>query len=194
MIHDSELFNFQEIINSLREKAANLEPEKKESSTYLSLLGSITENTELEDLSLYKEYLSKFDVEHDLEGFELSYDAILEEHTDVFPILLKFVVASFSCNYSFDYDVNTSKVVLTITVGSDDQTITRKLDELWSFQIYQLFVIYLKEQLELESLRENSEEERRAVDEERNRLLELYRDNIQKLKDQKEAVSSTRKI
>ena len=68
MIHDSILFNFQEIINDLREKEAK---ENKKEMFFKGQLEAITEETEFEDLPFYKEYLAAFDLEHDLKGVEL---------------------------------------------------------------------------------------------------------------------------
>jgi hypothetical protein len=47
---------------------------------------------------------------------------------------------------------------LYIAVKSGDQSIVKKVSELWSFQIQRLYEIYIEEQLNLEILRQDSEE------------------------------------
>ena len=149
-----------------------------------SILDTITEDTELEDLSFYKEWLSKFDVEHDLEGLELACDPILEDFSDDFLLLLKFVAAASSSTYSLDYDADTNKVIVSIKAENDEMSVVEKLDTLVPFQIFQLFKIYLNEQLCLAGLLEEDEEVREALDEERNYIMEFYQDAIKKLKSQ----------
>lgn len=182
MIHDSELFNFQEIIASIRKDAENSVAEDPETPSCLPILDTITEDTELEDLPFYKEWLSKFDVEHDLEDLELACDPILEDFSDDFLLLLKFVAASFSNTYSLDYDADTNKVILSIKVENEEMSVVEKLDTLVPVQIFQMFKIYLNEQLSFASLGEEDEEEREAIEEERNYTMEFYRDAIKNLK------------
>lgn len=70
MIHETKLFNFQEFVNQIRYKASEQDSEEK---NLLPFLCKITEEMELEDLHFYRDYMSKFDLEHDFEGLELSY-------------------------------------------------------------------------------------------------------------------------
>lgn len=184
MIHDSELFNFQEIIKSIRKDVEISGAEDPYSSACLSILDTITEDTELEDLPFYKEWLSKFDVEHDLEGLELACDPILEEFSDDFLILLKLVAASVSSTYSLDYDADTNKVALSIKAEIEDKYAAEKLETLEPFQIFKLFKIYLNEQITLAGICEKDEDEREALDEERDNIMEFYRDTIENLKSQ----------
>ena len=192
MVHESELFNFQAIINRLREKVSDSDPDD-EKTEYLMSLYTITKETELEDLPLYKDYLSKFDVEHDLKGLKLSYDPDYDTCADDFLLLLKFIASSTSSTYSLDYDVDTDKVVLAITVSSNGQTITKRLDELFSFQITRLFEIYLDEQLKLTIYREIYEDEREDIDKNRNMQLIVYQKKIRLLKQQRERILNNQK-
>lgn len=178
MIHQPKLFNFQEIVNQIRDKASKLDSEEKK---LLPALSKITEETELEDLPFYKDYMSKFDLEHDLEGFELSYDPIFEEYYSDILLLLRFVVASHSSSYNLDYNVYTDKATLTINAGREDISVSEHLDSLSTIQIYWLFSFYLKEQLELEYTLESDDEERAGIEEERRRALKIYRDQIRTL-------------
>lgn len=178
MIQETKLFNFQEIVNHIRDKASKPDSEEKK---LLPALSKITEETELEDLPFYKDYMSKFDLEHDLEGFELSYDPIFEEYYSDILLLLRFVVASHSSSFNLDYNVYTDKATLTINAGREDISVSEHLDSLSTIQIYWLFSFYLKEQLELEYTLESDDEERAGIEEERRRALEIYRDKIRTL-------------
>jgi len=180
MIHQLKLFNFQEFVNQIRYKA--LKPGSEEKNL-LPFLSKITEETELEDLHFYRDYMSKFDLEHDFEGLELSYDPIFEEyHSDIL-LLLRFVVASYSSTYNLDYNVYTDKATVTISAGKGDTSVGEHLDSLSTIQLYWLFFYYLKEQLKHEYVLEADDEGRDVVEEERSRALEIYREKIRSLKD-----------
>lgn len=179
MIHDSYLFDFQAIINDIREGLG-----EHEEKALKPVLDDITETNELEDLSLYKEYLSVFDVEHDLGDLKLHYPKEFEDCEDDFMVLFRLVAGSFSSNYSLEYDEETEAVDLIITVESGDNHITKKLHELWSFQIVRLFEIYIKEQLNLEGLRDGSDSEMNAIEEERKMKLLVYQKKMRQLKNE----------
>lgn len=179
MIHDSYLFDFQAIINDIRESL-----EEHEEEALKPVLDAITETTELEDLPLYKRYLSIFDVEHDLGDLKLHYPAEFADCEDDFVVLFRLVAGSFSSNYSLEFDEETETVDLIITVESGDNHITKKLHDLWSFQIARLFEIYIKEQLNLEGLRDGSDSEMNAIEEERKMRLLVYQKKMRQLKNE----------
>lgn len=187
MIHDSVLFNFQEIVAELRERAAKKKEKDGEDADCQKVLDAITKETEFEDLSFYKEYLSGFDIEHDLEGFELCYDPCVEEYKEDLPMFLRLVAASFSSTYDLDYDSETDKVVVTISVVLGEESKTTKLQDLWSFQIFQLFEVYVEEQCNLEGIRLQGDDEGRVVEEERKMRLAIYRKKLRMLKSQMES-------
>ena len=54
-----------------------------------------------------------------------------------------------------------------IAVKSGDQSIVKKVSELWSFQIQRLYEIYVEEQINLEILRQWSDDEKNAIEQER---------------------------
>ncbi len=182
MIHDSYLFDFQAIINDIRESL-----EEHEEKALKPMLDDITETSELEDLSLYKEYLSIFDVEHDLGDLKLHYPKRFADCEDDFVVLFRLVAGSFSSNYSLEFDEETETVDLLITVESDDNHITKKLHKLSSFQIARLFEIYIKEQLNLECLRNESNSEMNAIDEERKMRFLVYQKKTRQLKNEKDS-------
>ena len=175
------LFYFQDVINYIRDevkKGKELECER--------LLDDIAEDAEFEDLPLYKEYLSLFDVEHVLGelGLGLHFPPRLPEYEADFMPLLRLVAASFSSTYELEYDDETNSVNLIITSKSHGESRTKALDELWSFQIHRLFEIYIEEQLNLEALRLNSEAEKEAIEKERKMKLLVFQKKIRQLRKQ----------
>lgn len=174
------IFDFQAFIRELRDKL-------KEGTIEMSdptLLDSITEDTEFKDLPLYKEYVSKFDIEGDIKdmgiaGLILPDD--LEEDFD-FTLLFQLVASSFSSEYELEIDAETQLVNLIIKVVSGEQRITKELQELWTFQILRLFEIYIQEQLNLEGLRFESEDDKEGVEMEREMKLLEYRMKMRQIK------------
>ena len=176
MDNTSSLFNFQSIIKGIRD---NVKSGKKLQCE--QLLDDITEETEYEELPLYKEYLSLFDVEHDLGDLELLFPSALDEFKADAPSVLRLVAASFSTTYDLQYNAETNSVDLIIAVKNQEKSITKKLKDLWSFQIIRLFENYIEEQLNLEALRLNSEAGKRSIEEERKVKLMVFQKKIQQL-------------
>ena len=153
-------------------------------------MAAITNDTELEDLRFYKEYLSGFDVEHELEGFKLACNpAFFDSCRDVAPLFLRFVAASFSSTYDLEYIFERDEVALTIHVSFESGHETGKLEKLWPHTISRLFCSYLKEQLNFDGFRESSEGARKAVDEQRAMLLVVFQKKVRMLKLQRERLS-----
>ena len=176
MEHTSYLFDFQDIIQDIRDKI------KEGKELYCEhLLDTIDEDTEFEDLPVYKEYLSIFDVEHDLGGLELLFPSALNDCKADSLSVLRLVAASFSSTYDLEYDDETNSVILIISSESHGESRTAKLPDLWSFQIRRLFEIYIEEQLNLEALRLNSEAEKKAIEEERKVKLMVFQKKIRQL-------------
>ncbi len=185
MIHDSLFFNFQKVIADIREKAA------EKHLPYQPLLETITDETEFEDLPLYKEYLSLFNVEHDLEELGLGKHGLRlnvpfgrpDFEADFLP-LLRLVAASFTSTYELEYDDKTNSVSLIIMLDTEEGSITRKFQDLFSFFINRLFENYIEEQLHLEALRYLSDGEKESIDEEREEKLMVYKKKMRQLKNQ----------
>lgn len=173
------IFDFQAFIRELREKL-------KEGTIEMSdptLLDTITEDTEFKDLPLYKEYVSKFDIEGDFKNMGIAGLMVpddLEEDID-FTLLFQLVASSFSSEYELEIDTETKLVNLIITAVSGEQRITKELQELWTFQILRLFEIYIQEQLNLEGVRLESEDYKEGVEMEREMKLLEYRKKMRKL-------------
>lgn len=159
------LFNFQGFLSDLREN----KPEIVED--YEKNYGGL-EGKDCQDLPFYKDYLSKFQVADELKE-KLQVPEELRDDFDYF-LLLLLVMGSFSSEYYFDYRDVTDLVRLKIMVKNGDQEIAKDLDGLWSFQIQRLFEIYVEEQMNLENLMAQSEQEKRAINKEREMRLKRF--------------------
>ncbi len=166
------LFNFKEFVADLREN--------EEKSTiiekYEERFGGIEDY--LEDTLFWQEYLSKFEISEDMLSL-LRTPQDLEFDFD-WKLLLISIASSFSSSY---YLEPTDKGLnILIKVASDDQEITKTIESLWSYQIHRLFEIYIEEQINLHSLKADSEQEANAIDKEREMRLRIFNNKISQLK------------
>lgn len=148
------LFDFNAFIWELRNN-----PEKKEIvEKYEAALWPIS--WWLKDQIRYTQYLMNFKPLEYLVPDELQNDFDRD-------ILQQLVLWSFSSDYELKKDEWASKPELYIAVKSGDQSIVKKVSELWSFQIQRLYEIYVEEQLNLEILRNENEWEKTPIESER---------------------------
>lgn len=148
------LFDFNAFIGELREN-----PEKKDIiEKYEAALWPIS--WWLKEQIRYTQYLLNFKPQSYLVPDELQNDFDRD-------ILQQLVIWSFSSDYELKKENWNNKPELYIAVKSGDQSIVKKVSELWSFQIQRLYEIYVEEQLNLEILRHDSEDEKTAIESER---------------------------
>ena len=131
------LFDFKSFIEELRWD------EKKSESIirYESVFGKMPNS--IWKCSFFKDYLRFFaPVKYTVpEGIKNDFN---------YDLLLRLTAASFSSEYKLS---NTGlDIELFITVASDNEKTTKSISELWSFQIFRLFEIYLEEQINLATL------------------------------------------
>lgn len=112
----------------------------------------IKKNSVIEEHPFYKDYLSKFN---------LGWEFVTPDDTDIFSskdwdLLARLIFGSITTSYHLLLDENwkihptgNPKVHICITVSNEDREITKKLDDLWSFQIMSLFRSYIDEQIQL---------------------------------------------
>jgi len=148
------LFDFQAFIEELREK-----PEKKQIvEKYEKLFGSIQWN--IKDQIWYTEYLLKF--------APTEYKAPEELKSDFdWELLLQLVAGSFSSDYEIKKTEDKKDKDLFIAVKSGEQSVVKTVSELRSFQILRLYEIYIEEQMNLHALKAEDENEKNAIDSER---------------------------
>jgi len=152
------LFDFNAFIWELRDN-----PEKKEIiEKYEKNLWEIT--WWLKEQTWYKNYLINFKPQSYIVPEELENDFDRD-------LLQQLVIWSFSSDYELKKEDWNEKPELYIAVKSWDQSIVKKVSELWSFQIQRLYEIYVEEQLNLEILRSDNTDpewnEKNAIDQER---------------------------
>lgn len=180
-----ELFDFEEVINFIRRK--NEKEDGKDA--LLKLIEDIPAGSSIEDLPLYRDYLARFDVEHAFDGIELMPPDIGTK-ADL-DLLQRFICASFSSTYDLTYYEERQKYIMAINVTSknkdgEEVSITKTLDELWSFQLYRLYEIYLEEMLALEVDRNEDDDYKECIDDEREAKLVVFKQKVRKLKREKE--------
>lgn len=170
-----ELFDFQSIITQLKEKHDGEEKFKK-------FIEGLNENSTIEDIPFYKEYLSKFEVERAFDDFNLTdVEDVLLSKDDLF-MLFRLIVASFSSSYDILYDKQSKTIDLSISVKSSEQFITKKISELWSFQIMKMFDIYVNEQIEL-SIEDYDPEELEDLKDQRKIRLMVFEKKVRQMHD-----------
>ncbi|MFA5747514.1 MAG: hypothetical protein WC872_00200 [Candidatus Absconditabacterales bacterium] len=155
------LFDFQAFIEELREK-----PEKKQIvEKYEKLFGPIS--GEIKDQVWYEEYLSKFETLEYLLPEELKSDFDWD-------LLQKLVIGSFSSDYELKKEEGKEAKELYIAVKSGDQSVVKTVSELRSFQILRLYEIYVEEQMNLHALKGEDENEKNAIEQEREMRLKRW--------------------
>lgn len=170
-----EMFDFQSIITQLKEKHDGEEKFKK-------FIEGLNEHSTIEDTTFYKEYLSKFEVERAFDDFNLTdVEDVLLSKDDLF-MLFRLIVASFSSSYDILYDKQSKTIDLSISVKSSEQFITKKISELWSFQIMKMFDIYVNEQIEL-SIEDYDPEELEEFKDQRKIRLMIFKKKVRQIHD-----------
>ena len=173
------LFDFQNVVRMIQEKLK----QKEDKGSCCELLESVNEKMTIEDMPFYKDYLSKFDTEHAFGDLILKKPDVPHSDAD-YSILQKLIYGSFSSDYKFNYDSDSHSYELLISVVSGNESITVKLHELFWFQIWNLFTIYLEEQFKLEELIIESEDMDNDIDETRNLRKVVFGKKIMQLKNQ----------
>jgi hypothetical protein len=138
------LFEFLYFVEEISETERGSDLIKK----YSELYGSFPER--LEECAFF-DYLNNFGV--------ISYHTP-EESTNDFDwgLLLKLVSGSFSSEYWFSYENDENDPELYISVHSGENSVVKKVSELFSFQVMSLFEIYFYEQFDLQLLTKEESE------------------------------------
>lgn len=146
MEKDYRYFSFAKFLKKLKE-------EKKDTVMKYMEKFNITPDTPIEEHPFYKNYLSKFKFDWTL-AFDEDIDDIFG--TDDWDLLQKLIFASMSSKYRLSLDekwkanpVGKPVVHLNITVQHNEAKITKDIEELWAVQIFNLFKIYIDEQINL---------------------------------------------
>jgi len=159
--HQTMLFDFQAFIEELREKAEKKQIVEK----YETLFGPI--QGDIKDQIWYTEYLTKFE--------PLPYKVPEELQNDFDRDLLEqLVLGSFSSDYELKKEEGKKEKELYIAVKSGDQSVVKTVSELRSFQILRLYEIYIEEQMNLHALKAEDENEKNAIEAEREMRIKRW--------------------
>ena len=169
------LFDFQNILAQLKE-------EHNDEENYNKFMEGIYENSVIEDMPFYKDYLSRFNVEQALDSFNLTAEEEDILSRDDLYLLFRLVFASLSSTYSILYDKPSNSVDLSITVESNGTSITKEIAKLESIQIKRLFKIYLNELIGY-SIEDFDQDETEELENDRKTRLMAFKKKVQQLRE-----------
>jgi len=170
------LFDFSGFVN---ERRAN--PETKEKiDNYEEYVEPLDGIKDVKDTQFYKDYLSHFNLPEDW-NLELKVSEYIDDDQFDYDLLFRLVLGSFSSEYSLSIAEESKQdtdskmdLIMEITVKSESQTVTKRLDELWSFQVHRLYEIYVAEQMDL-AVKRKKEDASEDIDDERQLHIERFK-------------------
>lgn len=132
------------------------------------------DNQTIKDEPFYCNYLTKFKA--------IKYE-VTEAYSDLFDydLLLSLVAGSFSSEYDIVFEPGDILPKLLISVRQLNIVVNKSVSELHSDQITRLFEIYLEENINMSCCREEVEEDRIAIDQERIKRISLYNSKIKRI-------------
>ena len=140
MIVMSYRFDFAEYIEELRRN----EVKKEIIESYEAIYGKISPDIKAQ--VWYNDYVKHF-IQYYADA-KICVPKELEEDYD-WELLFALIVASYSSDYTLEKNTQDSgkPFRLLIDVWNNDTEIEKYLDDLWSFQVFRLFEIYIEEQI-----------------------------------------------
>lgn len=167
------LFDFESFIGDLRDNQ-----EKKETvEKYEKYFGNIDPN--IKEQKWYIDYIQNF------ETVDYNIPEELKEDFD-WKLLMQLVAGSFSSDWVIDFVEWQELPEFIISVYSWDQSVVKKVSELWGFQILRLYEIYIEEQMNLQILMEEEEKEKEAIEAQRKSKLERWEILMENLQQKQE--------
>jgi len=165
------LFKYDDFVRESLESEKSREEFLKYSKNFGDMKGM-----PLEETDFYKNYLSKFDIS----GINVVCPDDCEKDFD-YDLLTRLIIGSFSSDYELRLDDRWKEsphgdplVSICIYVKTTEGNRQKLLHNLWTFQVFRLFEIYLKEQVEIGNLmveEKGDEEDLNLIGEER--LIQL---------------------
>ena len=133
------LFNFEEFISEMREKEDKKGIIESYEAIYWPIQGDIYQQ------EWYKNYLANFEYVpyHTPEEMAEDFDRNL---------LQKLILGSMSTNYELANNPETNIPDLLITISDENQSITKNLADLRSFQILRLYEIYVEDHMSTQTM------------------------------------------
>lgn len=174
---DYTLFNWQSVIADLKKKHVGDE----EYDDYNKYIKGVDENTAIEELPFFQDYLSLFDVEKAFEGYTLAAEEETMASRDDLFLLFRLIIASFSSTYEILYDKTSNSIDISITVSTGEQSITKSIAELFAFQIEKLYQNYIDEQTNLYTYTFDPDE-KQEIDIERKKRWMIFEKKVRQLR------------
>lgn len=179
---DYFLFNCKSVIANLKNKHDGDE----EYEDYNKFIKGVDDNSAIEELPFFQDYLSLFDVEKAFEGYTFAAEEETMATKDDLFMLFRLIIASFSSTYEILYDKPSNSIDLSITVSLGEQNITRSIAELYSSQIERLYGNYIDEQINLYTCSDDPDEIQ-EIDTERKKRLMIFEKKVRQLRDLQES-------
>lgn len=165
------VFDFIVFINELRadsEKCKMIE-------SYEKLVESF-DGKQIHELKFYQDYYSKINA---------TPYKVPEEYKNDFDwdLLARLTIGSISSEYSFEFSNDEDDLPeLIISASSGNGSVTKMISELWSFQIFKMYEIYISEAINLQWLMVDSDLEFNTIDSFRKEKLTKWDSSYKKLK------------
>ena len=173
-----KLFDFQQFVRNLR---LPYKRNEKPNDTLKGLLDSITDDMTMEDMTFYKEYLSKFDIEKAIEGYQLVINPESKATHDDYMMLLRLICASFStADFVALFDDGHKTVEFTFKFGNERRSVVRKLQDISNTHVMILMDKFVAEQFKMEAKRMESDSNRDEVDTKRGGVLIYFENKMEK--------------
>lgn len=168
-------YDMRRILDFLRSR-----PETNEHlKCYEAKFGAISEDSNIEDMPFYKDYLSKFDTEKELDGLELKWDKSDMVNYKDYDLLQRLVLGSINVDYKLDFDKEDQTYTLTIVTDS----VSRPMNTLMFVEFGQLFRIFIDEMLFMEIAKHDEENGgRQWVEEQRQIRLKYFERKTEQLR------------
>lgn len=176
MDKDYRLFDFQSVIEKLKEK----QHDEEIADNFNKLMESIKEDSVIEDMPFYRDYLALFDVERAFDGYKFVAEEETMASRDDLLLLFRLIAASFSSTYEILYDEASNSIDISISVTLGEQSITKSVADVFFFQIQRLYVNYIEEQSNLYAYYINPESTQ-EIDSERKLRLMVFEKKVRQL-------------
>lgn len=165
------IFDLDVFINELREDSEKC----KMIENYEEMVESF-EAKKIHELKFYQDYYSKINVipYKVREEFKLDFD---------WDLLARLTIGSLSSKYSFEfYNDEDDLPELLISVTSGNGSVTKKVSELWSYQILRLHEIYISEAINFQCLIVDNDFENNSVEIDRKEKIAKWNESYKNLK------------
>lgn len=168
-------YDMRQILNFLRSRPDTHEHLMR----YEAKFGAISEDLNIEDMPFYKDYLSKFDTEKELDGVELKWDKSGMVNYKDYDLLQRLVFGSIRVDYKLDFDKEDQTYTLTIITDSE----SRQLNTLNFIVFGQQFRFFIDEMLVMEIAKHDEESGgRQWVEEQRKIRLKYFERKAEQLR------------